>query len=884
MPTLIDLISRYARLSVIQRRVVVPMAMAALLLALVAVPFVMGIGFDHFKDWLEQPAGPLPFSIWAALLFAVLSVVNAIIGNWAYQHFVDWQNQRVPAVGEFFRNHHLTRLVGQSIGMVIREAAEDKALPPADQDTLLALARCAEQDWPQRVTRFPLLAQDWLAPLQDRRLVEFIRKPDALALTDEQAGNLLRFINPADGQPPVFQNPATETTLHLMLRRRFSVALREGLKRDFARRGEASYGMLLDIAGEMLQAGASGLASTTENRAAIKAALQSLQAVNQRLVKLDRNFDRHCTFLAKRLEDLEHVIREEGKQSAKRDAETHEGIAELKAQNEAIAALLREALTPKQLGEDPTQKTLSPELIEQAKMLLERGDKEQQALAEIALKHHQDADKLIQELKQEPLAEAFRLLTLEGTNWYNAGEFDKAIPPFEKALALQPDNTDARNWAAIAHGQARLGDIAAHQQRAIALLMENLTLLPERTLEWAGGQNNLGTAWREMPIGDKAENLCKAISAYTAALKVYTRQDHPAHWALTQNNLGNAWADMPKGDKASNLGKAIDAYTAALAVRTLQANPVDWARTQNNLGTAWANMPMGDRTENLGKAIAAYTAALEIRTRQAHPVDWAAIQINLGNAWLRMPTSNKAENLSKAITAYTVALEILDRQNFPVHWAMTQNNLGAAWQEMPIGDIAENLGKTIAAFTAALEVYTRQAHPMDWAQTQNNLGAAWAQMPKGDKAENQGKAIAAFTAVLEVYTRKAHPVDWAISQNNLGEAWRNMPTGDKAENLNKAIAAYTAALEVRTRQAHPVDWAMTHFNLGLAFWQRAKFGGGCMDWCNAIAEVKAAAEVWTAAAFPFDYQNHIAPALEQLRKDWQKAGCEGQFDDIPPAL
>jgi tetratricopeptide (TPR) repeat protein len=464
---------------------------------------------------------------------------------------------------------------------------------------------------------------------------------------------------------------------------------------------------------------------------------------------------------------------------------THERLARIEAQ-------LREALAPRPLGEDPTQKKLPPELIEKAKLLLERGDKEQQALAEIALQRHLEADKLIQELKQEPLAEAFRLLTLEGTNWYHAGTFDKAIPPFEQALALQPDNTDARNWAAVAHGQARLGDITAHQQRAIALLTDNLALLPEHSWNWAMAQNNLGEAWREMPTGDKTENLGKAIAAFTAALEVYTRQAHPVGWAMTQNNLGNAWREMP----------------------------------------------MGDKTENLGKAIAAFTAALEVRIRRAYPVDWA----------------------------------------------MTQNNLGAAWAQMPTGDKAENLGKAIAAYTAALEVRTRQAHPVDWAMTQNNLGTAWVEMPTGDRTENLSKAIAAHSAALEVYTRQAHPMNWAMTQNNLGIAWRNMPTGNKAENLGKAIDAYTAALEVRTRRAYPVDWAMTHFNLGLAFAGRAELGGGCADGRKAIAEVKAAAEVWTAAAFPFYHQNHIAPALDQLRKAWQAHGCGVGFDAIPPTL
>ena len=75
--------------------------------------------------------------------------------------------------------------------------------------------------------------------------------------------------------------------------------------------------------------------------------------------------------------------------------------------------------------------------------------------------------------------------------------------------------------------------------------------------ELGGTQNNLGLAWLNMPTGDKAENLGKAIACYEAALTVYTKAADPTNWAMTQNNLGVAWSDMPTGDKAENLRKAI---------------------------------------------------------------------------------------------------------------------------------------------------------------------------------------------------------------------------------------------------------------------------------------------------------------------------------------
>jgi len=88
---------------------------------------------------------------------------------------------------------------------------------------------------------------------------------------------------------------------------------------------------------------------------------------------------------------------------------------------------------------------------------------------------------------------------------------------------------------------------------------------------------------------------------------------------MTQNNLGSAWSDVPTGDRGENLRRAIDCYDAALRVSTEEDFPQDWAMTQNNLGIAWSDMPTGDRGENLRRAIACYEAALRVYTEQAFP-------------------------------------------------------------------------------------------------------------------------------------------------------------------------------------------------------------------------------------------------------------------------
>lgn len=88
-------------------------------------------------------------------------------------------------------------------------------------------------------------------------------------------------------------------------------------------------------------------------------------------------------------------------------------------------------------------------------------------------------------------------------------------------------------------------------------------------------------------------------------------------------------------------------------------------------------------------------------------------------------------------------------------------------------------------------------------------------------------------------------------------------------NLQRAIPALSEALEVYIRADEPVAWAGTRLNLGLAYRDRAALVGAdaTSELTAAAAQVRAAAQAWTATDFPFYHQKHIAPTLEGLRWD-----------------
>jgi tetratricopeptide (TPR) repeat protein len=403
--------------------------------------------------------------------------------------------------------------------------------------------------------------------------------------------------------------------------------------------------------------------------------------------------------------------------------------------------------------------------------------------------------------------------------------------------------------------QASLGDRSENLHRAIACHEAALRVRTEQVFpqEWGITQNNLGNAWSNLPTGDRESNLRQAIACYEAALRVRTDQEFPQEWGITQNNLGNAWSDLLTGDRESNLRQAMTYYEAALRVRTEQGFPQKWAMTQHNLGHAWSNLSTGDRESNLRQAIACYEVALRVCPEQDFPQKWAMTQNNLGDAWSDLPTDDRESNLHRAIACYEAALRVYTEQDFPQDWAMTQNNLGHALFDLPTDDRESNLHRAIACYEAALRVRTEKDFPQEWAGTQYDLGKAWSDLPTGDRESNLRQAIACHEAALRVYTEQDFPLEWAGTQYNLGLAWFDLPTDDRGSNLRQAIACNEAALRVYTEQDFPQIWAMTQNILGDAWFDLPTDDRGS-NLHQAIACYEAALRVYTEQNFPQKYE------------------------------
>ncbi|KPL21530.1 MAG: hypothetical protein AMJ93_09430 [Anaerolineae bacterium SM23_84] len=216
------------------------------------------------------------------------------------------------------------------------------------------------------------------------------------------------------------------------------------------------------------------------------------------------------------------------------------------------------------------------------------------------------------------------------------------------------------------------------RRQQVALLESMLRrLLPgQYSVFRAALLNELGVAYRNLPTGDRADNLQQAIDCYREALTVCTPEAAPFDYAMTQNNLGAAYWALPTGDRADNLKQAIACYREALTVYTPEAAPFEYAMTQNNLGAAYANLPTGDRADNLKQAIACWREALTIYTPEAAPFEYAGTQNNLGAAYWALPTGDRADNLKQAIACYREALTVYTPEAAPDGHRRTARNLG----------------------------------------------------------------------------------------------------------------------------------------------------------------------------------------------------------------
>ncbi len=195
---------------------------------------------------------------------------------------------------------------------------------------------------------------------------------------------------------------------------------------------------------------------------------------------------------------------------------------------------------------------------------------------------------------------------------YKDRNIETAIECFNRALSFCQDQKSP-SWGVLHHNlgnvllERRLGDRYNNARKAIehlesALIVRVKDRMPEA---WAATQLNMGNAQLRLAAID-IEAREKAIQCYEQARSVFSQQDDPVNWAGIQHNLGVAYRDREIGDRAANAATAKSCFEDALTIRTLQNFPREHRSSQIALGgMCLAASQWQEASEALQKAIAA---------------------------------------------------------------------------------------------------------------------------------------------------------------------------------------------------------------------------------------------------------------------------------------
>jgi tetratricopeptide (TPR) repeat protein len=113
-------------------------------------------------------------------------------------------------------------------------------------------------------------------------------------------------------------------------------------------------------------------------------------------------------------------------------------------------------------------------------------------------------------------------------------------------------------------GRIKTGEIEEALQLYGAIL-NNLSFAQDPRI-WANAQLGIALAYDERRIGDREDNLQKAIHHYEESLKFFTRQRYPNNWGEIKMAVAAAYSQRKRGSVVEHLRSAIKNYKEALEV------------------------------------------------------------------------------------------------------------------------------------------------------------------------------------------------------------------------------------------------------------------------------------------------------------------------------
>ncbi|HEX2048284.1 MAG TPA: tetratricopeptide repeat protein [Acidimicrobiales bacterium] len=296
----------------------------------------------------------------------------------------------------------------------------------------------------------------------------------------------------------------------------------------------------------------------------------------------------------------------------------------------------------------------------------------------------------------------------------------------------------------------------------------------------------LGLAYAELPTGNPAEQLRKALAFYDVAAAIFDPRFEPVHHARVLNAAGAAHRAL------NNRPKAAELFEKAVALFAEGGSDNERAAAYNNLGLTRTEMGQPQA------GVEAFDAAVELFDAYTDEGKRGIISTlhNRGQAHTALGTE---EGLEAALADFEEARGMIDPDENPLHHGMVEHSVGvtcsALAEASPEGKAAF-LKEAIRAFNNSLLVFTRTAFPYYHALVKHNLGLA--HEAQGGTA-NLRRALASFEDAVGVFDTRLHADAWKQAYASLERVENALKETAPGKSRTDHFAALLTVVDVDER-------------------------------------------------------------------------------------
>lgn len=331
--------------------------------------------------------------------------------------------------------------------------------------------------------------------------------------------------------------------------------------------------------------------------------------------------------------------------------------------------------------------------------------------------------------------------------------------------------------------------MAEDPQQVIEALEAQLAATPRATRphEHATVVYRLGMAYSELPSGDFAANLRKALACYDVAAAIFDPNLEPTPHARVLNAAGAAHRGL------GNRPKAAELFDSAALLFEANDSDAECAAALNNLGLV--------RTE-LGQAelaVEAFAKAAPLFDKES-PDGRRGLVATLHNQGQAHGALGTEEGFELALADFEEAQAVLDPEEAPYHHGLVQHSIGVACTslaQLRPNETESYLKEAVNAFGESLRVFARSAFPFQHALAKHNLGRAYAQL---GGTTNLRRALAAFEDAVAVLDTRLHKEVWTQAYASLEQAEKELALAVPGLSRADHFAALLAAVREEERE------------------------------------------------------------------------------------